>query len=199
LECFKSAWESIPSVERDRFSGINCLCCDPETKSIVGQPYPYDRMVSDNLELFYVFGIRGEKWGTIRTDILRQRPLPEIPGSCYPLTYLWFGFARDYKVLCINKILRHYYHDQSNHITASNCGLSRSAAQRRHFGCWHLNTNWDYLAKVRWGRIKAAAGTARDSLECRKGIVSSLQELRGLQRRLFFLAMLPVAFVYWRR
>jgi len=198
LDRFRTAWESIPAQERGRFSGVNCLCIDPETRSVIGQPYPQDRMVSDNLELCFRFGIMGEKWGVIRTDLLRQRPFPVIPGSCYPMTYLWFGFARDYRVLCINEVLRHYYHDQPNHISASDRSIGRAAAQRRHFGCWHLNTNWDYLAKVRWGRIKAAAGTARASIECRNGIVSTLQELRGLHRRLLFLAMLPVAYFYWR-
>jgi glycosyltransferase involved in cell wall biosynthesis len=199
LERFACLWESIPSAERCGYSGVNCLCDDPETGQVVGGPFPADRMVSNNLELAYRYGVTGEKWGVVRTDLLRKLPFPEIPGTCYPMSFLWFSLARTYQVLCVNVVLRHYYRDQANHISASARGLGRAAAQRRHYACWHLNANWDYLGRVRWGRAKTAAAAARASMEIPGGIMQSLRELHGLRRRLTFLAALPVARVYWRR
>jgi len=199
LERFATLWNSIPIDTRLQFSGINCLCSDPATGKIIGNLFPQENMITNNLDLTFCYHIAGEKWGTIRTDLLRQRRFPEIPGTCYPMTYLWFGLARNYKVLCVNEVLRHYFHDQHNHISAGKSGIGRSAAQRRHYACWHLNTNWDYIKLAPLGRIRALAATARASMEIPGGIHQSLNEIRGSFKKLIFLAILPTAYFYWYR
>lgn len=109
LERFKAHWESIQENERNGFSGINVICVDFEKGQTVGDLYPRSPMISNNLELHYIYRISGEKWGCIRTDILRSCLFPEIPGCRYfPESYLWFSIAKKYKVLCVNEALRMY-------------------------------------------------------------------------------------------
>jgi glycosyltransferase involved in cell wall biosynthesis len=200
LERFAVLWDSIPAMERVNYSGINCLCQDPDTADIIGNCFPQNLMVTNNLELFFRYKVTGEKWGCIRIDLLRKLPFPEIPGTNYPATYLWYSLARNYHVFCVNEVLRYYYQDQPNHISAGKAGgTGRPATIRRHFFCWHLNTNWDYIGLLPLGRIKALAGAARASMEMPGGVRQSLLELQGAFRRFLFLLMLPVAHLYWRR
>lgn len=196
LERFSALWEGIPASERSNYSGINCLCRHPDTGIVVGRRYPQNMMITNNLELFFRYRVGGEKWGCIRCDLLRQHPFPEIPGSNYPATYVWYSLARKYHVLCVNEVLRSYYQDQPNHISAiKEGGIGRAAAIRRHYHCWHVNNNWDYLGLAPLGRVRALAGAARASMEMPEGVRLSLSELKGLFRKALFLAISPLEFL----
>jgi hypothetical protein len=113
-------------------------------------------MVSQNLDLAYVHRVRGEKWGCIRTGVLREVPFPEdeaLRGVCLAESYLWFTLARRYRVLCVNEPLRLYYRDAANSIIAARAAgglqgrLNGHAPARYFFKSWHLNTNLDYLRR----------------------------------------------------
>lgn len=78
LEYFAKQWQMIPVEDRKGYSGINVLCKDSKTGGVVGGEYPESPMVSDNLELAYKYKIKGEKWGCIRTGLLKLRLNPEF-------------------------------------------------------------------------------------------------------------------------
>jgi glycosyltransferase involved in cell wall biosynthesis len=109
LSFFFEKWSQLSPEEQLTISGINVLCLDNDTGNIVGTPYPFDKMKSTNIELELGYKVKGEKWGCIRTDILKSRPFPIIKGSHYPESYLWYYFSKKYKVICFNKPLRKYY------------------------------------------------------------------------------------------
>lgn len=167
LERFKHWWETIPQSERGSYSGVNVLCTNPQTGKIVGMPFPKSPMVSNNLELEYVYKTIGEKWGVIRTDALRQHPFPRDPAlrkSYLSESCVWFQLARKYKVLCVNEPLRFFYRDSPISVTTlQESGgvtgrLTSHLPARYYFKNWHLNTNLDYLCKS----PKALAKTALD-------------------------------------
>ncbi len=145
LEFFAARWDELTAAERAGASGINVLCRDAATDAIVGTPFPGAPRWSDNLELHYRLGVRGEKWGCIRTDLLRARPFPTVPGY-YPESYLWFSLARTHRVLCLNRALRTYHHDQANMISARVPRRARLPAMY-DYACWHLRANWDHIRR----------------------------------------------------
>lgn len=99
----------------EKLSGINVCCFNPATGEIVGTPYPYDGLLSDNIELAYKYHIQGEHWGCIRTDLIKKYKFPEIKGHYYTESYLWFSFPRDgYKLRCYNKCLRNYFYQENS-------------------------------------------------------------------------------------
>ena len=111
LEFFFNKWNELNFQDRVKYSGINVLCKSNEGV-IVGDKYPYDGFISNNLDLYYKYRINGEKWGCIRTDLLRQYRLPEIIGrGSYIMNYIWFSIAKSHAVLCYNKALRVYDRD----------------------------------------------------------------------------------------
>jgi len=109
LEFFYEKWNNLTDTLKTKTSGINVLCYDNDSSDIVGDPFPTDGMTTNNVELSFRYKVKGDKWGCIRTDLLKSRPFPIIEGSFYPENYLWFDLARHYNVVCYNKPLLRYY------------------------------------------------------------------------------------------
>jgi FkbM family methyltransferase len=171
LERFRGYWLSIPEEDRPGFSGVNVLCRDPVTGEIVGTPFPKSPMVSQNLELTYRHRVRGEKWGCLRTAVLREVPFPAaevLRGSCVTESYVWFTLARKYRALCVNDPLRLYYRDVPNSLMARRAAggplgrLTYNLPGRYFFHRWHLRANLDYLKRDRKALLRTivAAGAS---------------------------------------
>ena len=80
LARFRAHWESIPGETRTRFSAVTALCMDGHGRPVGGR-FPNDITDSDSLEQYFRYRIRGDNWGFQRTDVIRDFPFPEPPGS----------------------------------------------------------------------------------------------------------------------
>ncbi len=149
LERFAYHWDnSISQNDRYKYSGINVLCKDPLSGKIIGNSYPEDLFISNNLDLYFKHKVYGEKWGCIRTDVLKERPFKEVKGAFLSENWIWFYIARKYIVLCVNEALRNYYTDGEVCLTKTKAyDLSRSAESSYTSVAWDLNANFDYIAK----------------------------------------------------
>ncbi|MBL9188101.1 MAG: glycosyltransferase family 2 protein [Opitutaceae bacterium] len=145
LEYFAREWSALSTAQRAGASGINVLCRDAATGAIVGTSFPGAPLWSHNLELTYRHRVAGEKWGCIRTELLRGRPFPVVPGY-YPESYLWFSLARTHRVLCLNRALRTYHRDQGNQISSRVPRRERLPALF-DYACWHIRENWDWVRR----------------------------------------------------
>ena len=111
---------------------------DPITGKLHGTAYPENGMISDNVELTYRYKIRGEHWGCIRTELLKQYKFPEIKGHFYTENRLWFYLAKlGYKVACYNDCLRAYFYEETSltHNINSKWDLGRNAMML-HYHLW---------------------------------------------------------------
>ena len=92
LETFVKLWQDIPKSKRKNYSGINVLCKDPYTNKLVGNEYPKAPLLTNNLELKYKYKIIGEKWGMIKTEVLKKYTFPELDliKGYYPESYVGF-------------------------------------------------------------------------------------------------------------
>lgn len=117
LERLAHHWRAIPEGDRQHFVGV-CGLCQDEQGNIVGDAFPgaWGRD-SDSLEMRYRFGVRGEKWGFSRTDVLRAHPFPEhLPGHV-PEGVVWTAISANYKTRFVNEVVRIYYQDAGNQLT----------------------------------------------------------------------------------
>lgn len=155
LEHFNNYWNQIDENLKPSFSGVNVLCTtQKKTNQVHGDKYPDQSMVSNNLELAYKYKITGEKWGCIRTDLLKQRPFPEVIGNFYPESYLWFYLARNYKVLCVNDILRIYYLEEEGNLSHDLIRSKKNLVPMLHYTLWELDNNLDYISKYQgWSEV----------------------------------------------
>lgn len=128
------AWEQIPPALRGRFVAITGLCARPDGR-VVGDLYPQDIMDVSSLDMTFRYHVRGEKFGCLRTDVLRQFPFPEdIPGFV-PESLVWNAIARaGYLTRFVNQVFR-VYHDSVDSLSRQ----GRSADGSRYaLGLWML-------------------------------------------------------------
>ena len=157
-------------------------------------------MISNNLEIFYKYKVRGEKWGCIRTEVLIGYPFPEIEGrGCYNLGYAWNSIARKYKNISINEPLRLYYTNSSNTITHKlSKDILKAAPVDFHYLKWDLNSNLDY--KFRYGYfisiIRSFINLWRLGLLLGEGTKKIIKEMKGIAKILSVLSFGPGLFVY---
>jgi glycosyltransferase involved in cell wall biosynthesis len=209
LERFKFWWQSVSEAERQKLSGINVLCQDPGTGAVIGSLYPQSPMLSQNLELAHVHRMSGEKWGVVRTDLLRQIPFPEdasLRRNYLSENYLWLRLARAHQVLCVNEPLRLYYRDAANSLmqqAAAASLLRRGLPTRYFYKSWHLNTNLDYLRRDPKELVKTALDIWISGLAMGKSVRSILKDGKAAMPWLIRLASAPVgiaalAYLQWK-
>jgi glycosyltransferase involved in cell wall biosynthesis len=108
LALLTQAWLSIPTDQRESFSGVTCLCQDTSGQ-IIGNPFPSDSLDAFPWEVQYRYRVRGEKWGTQRRDLMLRFPFPEIPEEKFvPQSLMWNRIGCKYKKRFINQPLRIY-------------------------------------------------------------------------------------------
>jgi glycosyltransferase involved in cell wall biosynthesis len=185
LERFKFWWMSISAEQRQTLSGVNVLCQDPATGEVIGNPYPQSPMLSQNLELAHLHHMVGEKWGVVRTDLLRQIRFPEdawLQRNYLSENYLWLRLARTHQVLCVNEPLRLYYRDAVNSIIHQAAAVSlvrRGLPTRYFYKSWHLNANLDYLRRDPKELAKTALDVWISGLAMGKSARSILKDARS--------------------
>jgi glycosyltransferase involved in cell wall biosynthesis len=74
LERLKREWDALS--EPEHFVEVQGLCVTP-TGEVIGDPYPTSVFDSDYYELNEVLGIRGDRLGMMRTEVMRAFPFPE--------------------------------------------------------------------------------------------------------------------------
>ena len=128
------AWEDIPPAQRGRYVAITGLCAHPDGR-IVGDMYPEDALDATSLDMTFRYHVRGEKFGCLRTDVLRQFPFPEdIPGFV-PESLVWRAIARaGYLTRFVNQVFR-VYHDSDDSLSRQGRGVESA---RHALGLWLL-------------------------------------------------------------
>ena len=107
LETMWKDWQSLSEEERKNYSGIGYHCEDAHGIRI-GAPWPYDGIVSNDLEMKLKYKIDGEKYGPIRTDIIKLYKNPEIKGHYFSESTMWYRIAKKYQKKYFNKNVRVY-------------------------------------------------------------------------------------------
>lgn len=111
LERFIYHWNQIPADLKEKFSGVTALCMDQNGR-VIGDYFPGEEHIdSDSQEIRYKYGVRGEKWGFHRTEILREYPFPEDIKGHVPEGLVWSAIAQKYKTRFVNEALRVYYQE----------------------------------------------------------------------------------------
>jgi glycosyltransferase involved in cell wall biosynthesis len=157
LERMAYHWHAIPDTDREFYAGVDGLCVDQQGR-IIGDQFPCNPLDANMRERRYVYRVRGEKWGSTLTEIVRKFPFPEIKGTFIPEGTLWLQIAQKYKKRCVNEILRMYYVDDD--LTGATLTKRRdfgdNAPGRSHFYIWLLNYDLEYFLYSPMPFFKAA-------------------------------------------
>lgn len=191
LERLYRRWSEIPEEHRERYAGITVLCRDEEGR-VVGDLFPEEVFDATTYDLHYRLGVHGEKWGFVRTELLRQHPYPEYPGERHvPPGYVWLRIGHTYLTRYVNEALRIYYTTDVS-ITRSLISLrSRSPLGSRDFYAEVLK-----YPGMNMEKIKAAVNYVRYSLHAG---IRLMKLLSGAPRPFLILGgLLPGLGIYLR-
>jgi glycosyltransferase involved in cell wall biosynthesis len=195
LERFKFHWDSIPTKQKPRFSGV-CGLCKDQYGRLVGHRFPWDITDSDSLEIYYRYGVKGEKWGFQRSEVLRRYPFPDVEGARYvPEGVVWNAIAKSYKTRFVNEVLRIYFIQNafsSDQITHSLSDPSRNAAGGVFYYELRLNEEIMWFRFAPWDFFRSAVNYVRFSLHSGMGISRSLRKIQPALAKSLVLFALPL-------
>ena len=164
-------WQSIPEENRQRYSGVTCLCSD-ERGNVIGEKFPSPVLDCRHYELETVYGVTGEKWGCHRTSILRQFAFPSFPGEIFcPEGLVWNRIAHRYLVRHVNECLK-IYHTDTDGVTANWARVMANSPRgvRLYYQeCLQLAAPWPWM-------LKRAANYVRFSLHSSVPLAKILQD-----------------------
>lgn len=147
LEPLWKTWSGIDENEIQLYSGIGVHCMNTNGE-IVGDLWPEDYFVSNDLEINFKYKIHGEKWGAIRTDIMRQYLNPKVKGHYFSESTVWFRIAQKYKKIYINKALRIYEsHNDSITKRKTSTTIDENAEAKLYANLIYINEFWRWFFK----------------------------------------------------
>jgi glycosyltransferase involved in cell wall biosynthesis len=180
LERFAFHWRSIPDARRNAYYAVVCHCADPKGRR-VGDPFPAAVVDARGLDPRYRWKARGEKWGTVRADLLRAHPFPEKPERIrIPESVVWDRLALTHLARFVDETLRIYHLEPGEGSLGSPGDPARyawgSMLQHRIV----LDEHLEYFATAPLAFFAAAAHYVRFS---RHAGVGAAEQRRALTRR----------------
>ena len=193
LERLKYHWDTIPEEARNDYVGVTALCMDQYGKR-VGSAFPSDVMDSDALEIRYKHKVQGEKWGFLRTDVLKEYPFPEPGMRTYvPESIVWSQMARKYKTRFVNEELRIYWMEGPSLVHGQRPAENAEGGRLQHQAVLNSELDWFWYAPVAF--LRSAVHYVRFSLHAGVRVMEQARSLRPFLARILWTAALPLGYV----
>jgi hypothetical protein len=186
LETFVTVWDSIE--DKSGFAGVTARC-RTQRGEFVGTPLPGPVLDSDNLELQFKYGVSGEKWGFVRTAVLRRFPCDESPEmGAFP----WGRIAAaGYRTRYVDKVLRTYYVDSGDSMSKKVTVKRPMTNVRRNAET--LNLAWKYFGAQPLLFVKSAFNLDRFAQAAGLGLAQTMAYLKWRGARLLVGLAWPLA------
>jgi glycosyltransferase involved in cell wall biosynthesis len=195
LERFYAHWQAIPPQRRQEYAGVTALCQDLQGR-LVGTLFPADVFDSNSLEIRFKYGMRGEKWGFQRTEVLRKFPYPAVPKTHVQPGLVWQRIAQQYRTRYVNEVLRLYdVPPQSGREWRS--GAARRAPGALLFHQLLLNEHLRWCRHAPRTFLMAALSYSRYGFYLHKGLGEQWLGLRGWAKFLWLLCLPAGWGIYW--
>ncbi len=192
LERYKFHWDKLTPEEKDQTGCIICLTSD-QNGNIVGDKFPKDWQITDLMKMYIgSHRIKGEKGGLIKSETFKMYPYPEEIRNVYiPEEVFLQKMAKDWKVLCINEVLRIYWVDERDDHDGDNMMKPKNFRGNRLLHLAYLN----YTMRLFWREprkfVANAAYFVKLSLHLGIGIGQQFKEIRTASGKLLWLVALP--------
>ncbi|WP_027701377.1 glycosyltransferase family 2 protein [Metaclostridioides mangenotii] len=191
LEIVRDEWDLIE--DKSGFNGVIGLCAYPNGE-VIGSKMPEDVKECPFADLFFKYGVEGDKTIIFVTDILKKFPFPEREGINFlPESVVWFEMSKFYKIKCVNKTLR-----KSDYLED---GLTKNMFRKKSLKGRALefliltNQNTYPINKYPYMWIKNYINLARYSLLSGS---SHFKEINGFFNKFMYIIMFPLGFYkYW--
>ncbi len=197
LEQLWKHWNGIPESRKKEFSAVTCLCKDEEGR-VIGDQFPEDVFDSTPQEIRYRYGVKGEKWGFQRTDVMREHPFPEPEGTHVPENVVWHAIGRKYMTRFVNEALRIYHINDDEDSISEASGNARATAKAHALS--HrvtLNEDISWLSHAPLEFFRSAVHFARFSFHDHRSLVEQWHQLSNPAARWLWVLGLSLAYVVY--
>lgn len=196
LERFVSAWASLPEGGRRALAGVIARCQTPDGVPI-DPPLPRQQ-TGDFAELAFLRRLPHDTWITMRTDVLRSNPFPELRARLVPEGALWHKIARTHRWLLHDECLLVYF--RASHGRSDQ--LSRVLPWRYPAGMAFmqkalLDHSWRFFWRVPVQFLRAAVHFDRFSLHAGLPIGREISGLEHVPARALCWSVLPLAYAVY--
>ena len=141
-----------------RFIAASTAYAEIKTAEIIGDRFPSEPFDTTLRERRYVYRIRGEKWGSTLTDMVRRLPFPKCP-AVNSWRKVWFGWIwrRPTKTAASTKSFGRITSTMTHAgETLSKRRSFEDAPGRLHYYIWLLNNDLGYFFNSPAPFLKAA-------------------------------------------
>jgi len=192
LELLDKYWKEY---KKDEVSGISVLCMDEDDK-ITGDKYPFEGLSNYN-EMVYKYKVAGEKWGFVRTDILRKYKFPNIPGGYLPESYIWEQIGLKYQTAFLNIPLRKYYQDAGNQIIHDRILPESALKVKCFYYVWWVNVIYPKISNLLSLKesIKSFMLIWKFNILAKKNPLGVVGEMRRLSHKLILTFLFIPSFI----
>lgn len=199
LERMKHHWDQVPVSERPRLKGV-CGLFAYENGEVVGDKFPEDVMVADDLDIDLRYDIEGDKIGCTRTEVMREFPFPEDLSDSVkhsviyiPESLVWHRMGRKYPTRFVNEVfaIKEY---QRGGITDRGRVIQARNSKATLLYIYEMLTCGRPLPLKH--TIKNYSNYLRHSLHER---LSLREQMGRVPSRLWCLACLPLGFLLWQK
>lgn len=201
LERLLAVWNSIPVGRQHEYAFVTALCRDSEG-NLIGDKYPLAVQDGHLPDIVYVDKVRGDKWGFVVSDILREYPFPVLSTrtSHIPEGVIWMRIGARYLSRCVNESLL-IVHLEPGSLSRPDGGSSRVARRiAPGFAYYYrqmLSEQARYALHDPESFARAAIHYVRFSFHNGTPVKQQWQELEGWRARLLYAAgFVPGAAVY---
>jgi glycosyltransferase involved in cell wall biosynthesis len=199
LERMFAQWQQVPVEERPKFKGV-CGHFAYTSGEIVGDRFPSDVLIADDLDLLLNYQVEGDKIGCTRIEVMREFPFPEdltkpVEHSVIYISesIVWHRMGRKYPTRFVNEVfaIKEYQRggitDRGRIIQAENSKatllyISEIIGSGRRLPAWYA--------------FKSYSNYIRYSLHEQ---LSLRDQIAREPAKWLFLACLPVGFLLWKR
>ena len=200
LEVMLRAWDEIPAEQRDRYWTVIGLCRNAKTRTVDGDRFPEGTPDATWEDLCFKWKTGGEKWGLMRTDLLRQAiPKESLKYQYAPPSLRWGRVARSRLYRCLNVVVRDYYIPEGPR-TGHLSGLENRIRNAEGFLLADIDVlNHDLPTCSRLSPLyfcKRAIQYARFGFHA-KNVMGLWRQLRPFEARALVLVYLPVGFLLY--
>lgn len=199
LERYYYHWSNLTEQQKKEVGNIVCLTQD-QNGNLVGDKFPKQTQIVDLIKMYHVKGIKGEKGGIVTSEVFSKYTFPESIRNVYiPEEVFQQQFAKDWKSLCINEVLRIYWiderddHDGEKMLTKANY----PGNQLLHLG--YLNFNM----RLFWYRPRLfyvnAVFYVKLSFHLGQSVSSQFKAVKTWSGKLLWLLALPTGYFIYRK
>lgn len=188
LEIANNEWDTIE--DKEKFSSIVGLCIY-KNKEVIGTKMPEDKKICSFTDLYFKYGVKGDKSIVFATDIIKKYPFPERKEVKFlPESVVWHEISKKYLSKCINEpmIIREYLDDGLTKNILSENALKGRALEFLYL----INQSTYPLKKYPYMWIKNYINLTRYSLLAK---TSYFKEISSLSDKIMYIGLYPLGYI----